>query len=108
MTALQEGKTPLHWASTWGRVEVVQLLLERGAVVDARDEVSRDWVAWLLALPADGMDYRMLCCHGGDASTIRASIGHEAGLGSASERRERGRCRSGVCLAATREDGSAR
>ncbi len=42
VTALQEGKTPLHWASQWGMVAVVRLLLEQGADVDARDEVRRE------------------------------------------------------------------
>ncbi len=39
MTALQKGKTPLHLASEHGRVAVVRLLMQRGAVVDARDKV---------------------------------------------------------------------
>lgn len=36
---LQEKRTPLHHASREGRVKEVQLLLERGAVVDAIDWV---------------------------------------------------------------------
>ncbi len=40
--ALQMGNTPLHRTSTGGLVAVVQLLLEQGADVDARDEVRRE------------------------------------------------------------------
>ncbi len=59
VTALQEGRTPLHLASKSGSAAgpVVRLLLERGAVVDARDEVRlelrRTEGAWL-ALLTDG------------------------------------------------------
>ena len=37
---LQYSQTPLHKASGGGHTETVRLLLERGAEVDARDEVS--------------------------------------------------------------------
>ena len=37
----QYGQTPLSWAAQKGHVPVVRLLLERGAVVDAKDKVRR-------------------------------------------------------------------
>jgi len=37
---LQGGFTPLSWAASEGKVEVVSLLLDRGANPEARDEVS--------------------------------------------------------------------
>ena len=36
----QDGWTPLHWASSEGRIEVVRLLLDRGAGIQAQDKVS--------------------------------------------------------------------
>ena len=30
------GRTPLHWAANYGRVEIVRLLCDRGADVEAR------------------------------------------------------------------------
>jgi ankyrin repeat protein len=40
--ANQEGRTPLMGAALKGRPEVIQLLVERGAKLDARDRGSRD------------------------------------------------------------------
>ena len=40
LVCLQYSQTPLHIASEGGHTETVRLLLERGAEVDARDEVS--------------------------------------------------------------------
>ncbi len=37
-TVAQDGETPLHWAAWLGQREMVQLLLDRGAV-DAEDDV---------------------------------------------------------------------
>ena len=41
----QEGATPLHIAAQVGRVEMLRLLMEKGASVEAEDEVraSTEW-----------------------------------------------------------------
>ena len=36
---LQYGLTALHWAATWGKVEVMNMLVKHGAAVDIRDKV---------------------------------------------------------------------
>src|SRR5688572_32142024 len=41
-SANQEGRTPLMGAALKGRPEVIQLLVDRGARLDARDRGSRD------------------------------------------------------------------
>jgi ankyrin repeat protein len=41
-SANQEGRTPLMGAALKGRTEVIQLLVDRGAKLDARDRGSRD------------------------------------------------------------------
>ena len=38
--SLQYGRTSLMWASEWGHVGCVQLLLDRGAQANLQDEVS--------------------------------------------------------------------
>jgi ankyrin repeat protein len=35
------GSTPLEQASSWGRFEVAQLLLERGAAVNTRNKAGK-------------------------------------------------------------------
>ena len=37
---LQYGDTALHKAATWGEVEVINLLVKHGAVVDIRNKVK--------------------------------------------------------------------
>ena len=37
---LQDGKTALHWAAVKGHKDVAALLLDRGAAVDAKTNVS--------------------------------------------------------------------
>jgi ankyrin repeat protein len=41
-TANRDGRTPLMAASAKGRIEVIRLLVEKGAKLDARDHGSRD------------------------------------------------------------------
>ena len=36
----QNGWTPLHWATISGRVEIAELLLEKGANIEATDQVQ--------------------------------------------------------------------
>ena len=38
VNALVEGRTPLHYAADYGQVPVMEYLLARGAVVDAKDK----------------------------------------------------------------------
>jgi len=38
---LQDGWTPLHWAALNGQKDVAALLLDRGAAIEAKDDVSR-------------------------------------------------------------------
>ena len=52
LTSLQYGLTPLMGASSEGRVESLQLLLDRGAQVNLQDEVS-----------AVGDRTNVCCCH---------------------------------------------
>jgi len=57
------GETPLHRAAAFGTVEAIQLLLDAGAVIDARDangDSPLSWASWYLR---PGMILRMLC-HG--------------------------------------------
>jgi ankyrin repeat protein len=38
---LQFGKSAMHWAAEWGRMELLQALLDAGADIDKRDGVSK-------------------------------------------------------------------
>ena len=42
-TPLQDGFTPLNNAAFKGHLEIVRLLLDRGADKEARDKVRGDW-----------------------------------------------------------------
>jgi ankyrin repeat protein len=58
-----KGETPLHRAAAFGTAEAIQLLLDAGAVIDARDangDTPLSWASWHLR-PAAIL--RMLC-HG--------------------------------------------
>jgi hypothetical protein len=56
---LQVGQTLLHWQCLKGHAELAQLLLDRGAKVDAADEARRScWLA--CALPAPRHHIRVL------------------------------------------------
>ena len=37
---LQWQRTPLHNAVAWGRIDIVKILLTKGADINAKDEVS--------------------------------------------------------------------
>ena len=53
---LQAGHTPLHEAANKGHVEVVKILLEAGATVDAKTKVLRldsPCISQLLTTPVD-------------------------------------------------------
>ena len=80
------GQTPLHWAVYDGRAAVVQLLLERGAVVDSRSNVRRPVVprseggrAAFCSSLATSVHRRWFCPP--DAATGRARKGWEGGGG---------------------------
>ena len=58
--ANQEGRTPLMGAALKGRTEVIQLLVDRGAKLDARDRGSRDTHipgATIAGLTWEALDY---------------------------------------------------
>ena len=40
---LQNEMTPLLMAANLGRLEVARLLIEKGAMIEAKDEVRRVW-----------------------------------------------------------------
>ncbi|KAL2367206.1 hypothetical protein RJ035_006747 [Blastomyces gilchristii] len=41
------GRTPLSWAAEWGRLDVVELLLDRGAELDRMDWNGRSALSWV-------------------------------------------------------------
>ena len=81
------GRTPLHFAAGWGRLEIVRLLLERGAALEPRDEWGKAPVDW--ARQADRKDavvaLRVEAVHrgvvGGRGSAAPLSTFLEAALG---------------------------
>lgn len=64
--------TPLTWAAVKGRLDVMKLLIGKGADVNARD-IDRDgWTALELALEEGQFDSaRLLLTHGADALLIQ-------------------------------------
>jgi ankyrin repeat protein len=71
------GETPLHRAAAFGNAEAVQLLLDAGAVIDARDangDTPLSWASWHLR---PGAILRMLC-HGGHSISARG-VAHHTG-----------------------------
>jgi ankyrin repeat protein len=62
------GETPLHRAAAFGNAEAIQLLLDAGAVIDARDahgDTPLSWASWHLR---PGAILRMLCYGGHSVS----------------------------------------
>jgi ankyrin repeat protein len=71
------GETPLHRAAAFGNAEAIQLLLEAGAVIDARDangDTPLSWASWHLR---PGAILRMLC-HGTHSISARG-VAHYTG-----------------------------
>ena len=58
------GRTPLHFAAGWGRMEIVRLLLERGAALEPRDAWGKAPVDW--ARQADQKDAELRDAQGGE------------------------------------------
>jgi ankyrin repeat protein len=74
------GETPLHRAAAFGTAEAIQLLLDAGAVLDAKDahgDSPLAWASWHLRPPAI---LRMLC-HGGHSVHPRAGWTSDHGRG---------------------------
>ena len=78
------GETPLHRAAAFGNAEAIQLLLDAGAVIDARDangDTPLSWASWHLRPVAI---LRMLC-HGGYSISCDAvdyyTVDHGMGWG---------------------------
>ena len=58
-----KGETPLHRAAAFGSAEAIQLLLDAGAIIDARDangDTPLSWASWYLR---PGSILKLLC-HG--------------------------------------------
>jgi uncharacterized protein len=71
------GETPLHRAAAFGNAEAIQLLLDAGAVLEARDssgDTPLSWASWHLR---PGAILRMLC-HG-EYSISARGVAHYTG-----------------------------
>jgi uncharacterized protein len=82
------GETPLHRAAAFGSAEAIQMLLDRGAVVDARDVNGDTPLAWASWHERPGAILNLLCY--GDIRVSRAAVrnwrsDHGAGWGNPME-----------------------
>jgi ankyrin repeat protein len=71
------GETPLHRAAAFGTEETIQMLLDAGAIVDARDmngETPLSWASWYLR---SGAILKKLCY--GDHRISAAGVLHYSG-----------------------------
>jgi hypothetical protein len=69
----------MHWAAEWGRMELLQALLDAGADVDKRDGVSK--LAMLPSQRTCSSDHPWLCVMSGraDAHHVRRLPGSDRG-----------------------------
>lgn len=73
-----KGETPLHRAAAFGTEETIQLLLDRGAIIDARDMNGDSPLSWASWYGRPDSILRKLC-HGGfhirpDRKSMRANL----------------------------------
>lgn len=66
-------RTLLHWASSGGRIDVVQLLLDRGARVDATDDSQ--WTPAMIAASANKFDVAEALLKAGASATLQNDQG---------------------------------
>lgn len=57
-----KGETPLHRAAAFGDEEIIELLLESGAVIDAKDVNGDSPLSWASWYRRPDPVLRLLCC----------------------------------------------
>lgn len=56
MIWLQDGRTALHYAASWGNVHAVRALLQGGASIKALDNTGRTALHWAASAPVTTLD----------------------------------------------------
>ena len=53
---MQDGRTALHYAASWGNVHAVKALLAGGASIRSLDNTGKTAVHWAVGAPVRGLD----------------------------------------------------